>query len=143
MKFYSHMYVTGVNQVGLAQKTKKVTKKTKHATEFEISAARETSFKEQIKDVMPVEQTLFLLQELDNKEDDVLLAKTKEFLKLLDRYRLDIIAGEVNFDQLQHLIHYIKKVKKGVFNCNILAILNRIETLASIEVAKASLKINE
>ena len=138
------MLVPSINRIDIVQRTKKIVKKNKRSnTKFRTLITAETSSQKQVNDVKPIKQTLFFLQELDsNQEDDELLAQTKEYLQLLNQYRLTMLDGEIDLDQLQCLIDNIKEVKKGVLNYNILAILNRIETLAAIEVAKTSLTDN-
>ena len=137
------MYIPVINRADLVQRSKKITKKNQNtAAEFESTSAEELDRKKSTSDINSIEQTLFLLQEFNSKkETDELIEKTKESIQLLNLYRLSILNGAADLEQLQYLINHIKELKKGVLNYNILAILNRVETLASIEAAKASLII--
>ncbi|AEI89184.1 flagellar assembly protein FliX [Candidatus Midichloria mitochondrii] len=129
----------------LLRKQKKTEKKIKHViNKFEsISDIDDTNTDKKIFNAQPTEQTLFLLQEIDdNKSEEEILEKAKELLMLLEQYRIGTLSDEVNLKQLKYIVNYIREIKKDIFNPNILTILSRIETLSTVELAKSTLKNN-
>ncbi|MDJ1305814.1 MAG: hypothetical protein MRQ09_06280, partial [Candidatus Midichloria sp.] len=80
------MLISGIKRVDLVKKAKKTEKKIKHViNEFEsISDIDDTNTDKKIFNAQPIEQTLFLLQEIDNnKSEEEILEKARELLMLL------------------------------------------------------------